>query len=407
MNLAPKIARRYLFSRKSTNVINVISIISMTGMMFGAIAMILVLSVFNGFGDLVASLYNTFYSDVTITAIQGKTFEPDQEKLKSIEMLEGVEAVSMVVEESAIIEFHDRFHTITLKGVDENFSKVSAIDSNIVYGKFVLQDQGYPYAVLGAGVDLAINMNLNDPMARMKVYLIKRGIKPSLNPNDAFEEKPIAASGIFETQQDFDNQYVIVPLTFMQDMTKDTSHFSAIEISLTNPSHAHRVQSEIEKIMGDDFKVQDKFQQNDFIYKVHRAEKWAAHAILSFILIIASFNIIGALSMLVIEKKKDISILKTMGATDALIKRIFLLEGLFQAVVSCSLGCLIAASLVIIQQQFHLIPLRGTFAVDSFPVSLNWKDFVLVFCTISLIALAASWIPASRAAKMNVSLNQK
>ncbi len=407
MNLALTIARRYLFSRKSTNVINVISVISMTGMMVGAMAMILVLSVFNGFGDLVASLYNSFYSDIVITAEKGKTFSPDNDAIHRIESLGGIEALSYTREENAIIEYKDRFHTVTLKGVDDKFADVTDIDSKIVFGSFKLKDQGYFYTVLGAGVDIAIGANLEDPRSRIKVYLIKRGIKPSLDPSQAFEERGIPASGVFETQQDFDNKYILVPIEFLQDLAGDTSQYSAIEMAVTDPEHTKKLESEIKEIMGEGFLVQNKFEQNEFIYKVHRTEKWVSHAILSLMLIIASFNIIGSLSMLVIEKKKDISILKTMGGTETLVRRIFLLEGILHAVISCTVGFALAIILIVIQQQFHVIPLRGTFAVSSFPVSMEFLDFVWVFVTICCISLLAAWIPAARAARMRIALSRK
>ncbi len=396
-----KIAVRYLVSKKSTNAINIITAVAMTGMMFGTMALILVLSVFNGFEGLVISLYRSFNPDVLVSVKQGKVFTIEDAQFIKLQALDGVQEISKVLEENAIMRYDDYEYIGSIKGVDGNYEQVSGVRDNIIDGHFVLEEKEIPYAVLGAGVAGALNISLESQFNSIQIYLPKRGKETlSLDPSQAFIRKSILPAGVFSIQQEFDSKYIIAPLEFVRELLNYDSEISSLEIKLRPQADVASSILNIKSIMGDNFEVKDRYEQNKFLYRIMRTEKWAVFAILSLILIIASFNIIGSLSMLVIEKGKDISILKTMGADNAMIRKIFLLEGLLTSLAGSFGGAFIAVILCLIQINFHVIKLQGsgTFVIDAYPVELQLADFVLVGATVVVIAVATSWIPAQRAA---------
>lgn len=402
MNLAFHIAKRYLISKKSTNAINVISSVSVMGMIVGTMALILVLSVFNGFEDLVTSLYNTFNPHIKITAKEGKVFEPDSSKIFQIEALPQVLAVSSVLEENALLQYREENNFIArLKGVDDNFTKVSQVDTALIDGQFLLQDGAIDYAVLGLGVQNILRVNIHNEFTPIRVYMPKRDIKVSrMRPESAFKQEMIYPSAVFAIQQDFDARYTIVPMRFMRNLLNYDKEVSAIEIALKNEEDASYVKAQIKEIMGKDFHVKDRYEQDETLYKIMTAEKWVVYLILSFILIVASFNIIGSLSMLVIEKKHDIGILKAMGATKNFIRQVFFMEGIMLSLSGAIIGGLLATAICLVQQHFEVIKLQGaSFLIDAYPVSMRVGDFVLVFVTVMVISVLASIVPAQRAAE--------
>ncbi len=403
MKLALKIARRYLVSKKSTNAINLIARVSIVGMMVGTMALLLVLSVFNGFEDLVTSLYNTFNPDIKITAKKGKTFEPDSLQVLQIKNLEGVTAVSKVLEENAQLQYKDKFNIFRLKGVDDAYTDVSQVDTAMVEGEFKLTDGYKNYAVIGAGVEGILGVNIMNQFQKLKVYMPRRDVKVStLRPETAFKQDLLSPIGTFFIQQDFDSKYVIVPLRFMRDLLAYKTAVSALEVAIAPNAKPATVQAQIQRILGDGFHVQDRYQQDAFLYKVMRTEKWAVYLILTFILVVAAFNIIGSLSMLVIEKSRDIGILKAMGATKNFIRRLFLLEGMLLALTGATLGCLLSVIICLVQQHFKILKLQGaSFLIDAYPVSMRFGDFALVFVTVVIISLFASIFPANRAAEQS------
>lgn len=396
-----QIAFRYLLSRKSTNAINVITLVSMIGMGAGTMALILVLSVFNGFEGLVVSLYHAFNPDMQITATEGKVFEADEQTIGKIAALGEVEHVSRVLEENVILRYNDHECIASIKGVDGEYEEVTGVREKMVEGTFVLGRGGNSYAVLGAGVAGTLLVDVENTMNTVQVYLPRRGKETmSLDPSQAFIKKNIQPAGVFSIQQDFDSKYVLVPLDFVHELLNYTNEVSALEIKLNPDANSEAAKQKIAAILGAGFSVKDRYEQNKFLYRVMRIEKWAVYAILSLILIIAAFNIIGSLSMLVIEKTKDIAILKTMGADNGMIRKIFLLEGLFTSLTGSLVGALLAVLLCLAQIYFKLLKLQGsgTFVIDSYPVEMQWQDFLLVGATVIVIAIATSWIPAQRAA---------
>lgn len=398
MNLPLLFARRYLVSKKSTNAINIISGVSALGMLVGSLGLILVLSVFNGFESLVESLYNSFYPDIVVTAKTGKTFLLTPEKIAEIKGISGVTAVSQTVEENALFQYGDHTFPAVIKGVDDEYVKVSGVKSAMYRGSYLLRSKGNDYAVLGVGIEQALSVNYDDPLGYVTVYVPRKGNVASINPEEAFSRQIIKPSGSFSIQQDFDLKYVFVPIEFARNLLNYHNEISSLEIAVAKGNNADEAIEKMKSLLGDNFTIKDRFQQNEVLYKVMKSEKWGVYVILTFILIVAAFNIIGSLSMLVIEKKKDINILKTMGAESSLVKNIFLSEGLLLSLVGCGAGFLLAIIICVLQQQYGLIKIGGgTFVVDAYPVQMRFGDFVLVFFTVAAIGLLASWFPSKRA----------
>jgi len=410
MNLALKIARRYIVSKKSTNVINIIAGVSMTGMGVGSLALVLVLSVFNGFEGLVISLYHLFDPDLKVTLVEGKTFTLAPEKLERLHALDEVAALSQVLEENALLKYRDNEYIARLKGVDDHFAAIAGIDSTIIRGDFMLKDQGKPLAVIGAGVEQQLGVNLENVFNTIRIYMPRRTDKIYLNPDQAFKRQSIRPAGVFSIQQEFDSKYLFVPIEFMRNLLEYREPvISALEIRLSPGAEVDEARVAALSLLGEGFRAQSRFEQNETLYKVMQTEKWATYAILTFILLVAAFNIIGSLSMLVIEKTKDIAILKTMGATPALIKRIFLFEGVLSSMIGAISGIALATLICFVQQEFGLLKLQGsgTFVIEAYPVQMQWPDFALVFATVVIISLLASWIPAQRAASQEQILKEE
>jgi lipoprotein-releasing system permease protein len=389
------IARRYLLAKKSQNAINIISAISVIGVTVGTLALVLVLSVFNGFDSVVKSLFNTFDPDVRVTAVEGKTFIPAPETMETLRNLPGVKAVSEVLEENVLLLYGDKQHIATIKGVDDQFTEVSGIDSMVYDGTMKLKDENRPYAVVGQGVaySLSIGLSFINPLF---VYTIDR--KSVLNmaqPEEAIRRDFIYPSGIFAIEKDFDSKYVIVPIEFARNLLSYDNEVTSLEIKLDQKYPPGKVQEGISSILGAGFQVRNREQQNELFYKVMRSEKWAIFLILTFILIIASFNIIGSLSMLIIDKKKDIATLRNMGANNRLIERIFLAEGWLISITGSILGISLGTLISWIQQHFGLIKLSGSgsFVIDSYPVRIIGTDIVLIWITVLLIGLIAAIYP--------------
>ncbi|QQS27782.1 MAG: ABC transporter permease [Sphingobacteriales bacterium] len=409
MNLALHIAKRYLISKKSTNAINIISGVSMVGMLVGTAALILVLSVFNGFEDLVTSLYNTFNPDIKVIPKEGKTFEPDSIQFEKIKQIPGVSNISHVLEENALLRYKEKDYITRLKGVDDNFVFVSQVDTAIIDGEFRLKNEDADCVVVGLGVLASLGVNLQNQFERLTVFMPRReGKVSSFSAETAFTQASLIPTGVFAIQQDFDSRYAFVPIRFMRKLLNYPLSVSAYEIALLPNANSSFVKSQIAVIMGEKFKVLDRYQQDEFLYKVMKTEKWAVYFILTFILIISAFNIIGSLSMLVIEKKQDISILKALGATKGFIQRVFFFEGILLSLIGASCGVVIAIVICLIQQHFEILKLQGaSFLIDAYPVSMRIDDFILVFVTVVIISVLASAFPAYRAAEQTQIVQQE
>lgn len=394
MNFSFYIAKRYLFARKSKNVINIISAISVVGVSIGTMALIVILSVFNGFDNLVQSLFNSFDPDIKITIKEGKTFSSGAERIQNLKKLKGVLYMSEIIEENALLKYDDRQYIVTVKGVSDEFINMSGIDSMIIDGKFILKENRNNFAVIGQGValNLAVGLNFITPI---NIYVPKRTHKASLNPEKAFSRKYIFPSGIFAIQQDFDSRYIIVPIDFARDLLDYSNEVSAIELKLDPVFNKNKIQEEIKKHLGTGYEVKNRFEQQELLYKIMKSEKWAIFLILTFILIIASFNVIGSLTMLIIEKKKDIDTLRSLGTNLSVLRKIFLFEGWMISILGAILGLMTGTIICWIQQHFGLIKIQGSdsFVIDTYPVNIELPDFIYIFLTVLFIGYLAAWYP--------------
>ncbi len=398
MNLPFFIARRYLISKKSHNIINLISGISMVGVAVGTAALIIVLSVFNGFESVVISLFSVFDPDIEITVNQGKTFHENEIDANKIRALPGVISYTDVVEENALLHYNKQQYLATIKGVDSLYQVKSPIDSLLVTGHMLLQKDSLDFAIPGYGVAYFLNIDMNAPDNLISVFIPKRKGSITGLPQESFHNDFIRPSAIFSVQQDFDDKYMLVPLRFARRMLDYTDEVTSIEIRLAKGADVASVQQKIAGIAGPKFRVQNRFQQQEVLYKIMKSEKWAVFLILTFILIVASFNVIGSLTMLILDKKKDISILRSMGAKDAAIKQIFFFEGLLISLTGAAAGLLLGLLVCFLQQKFGLVKLQsgGSFIISAYPVKLIATDFIYVFVTIALIGAAAAWLPVKR-----------
>jgi len=400
-------AWRYFKGKKTTNAVNLIAWISILAIAVGAAALILVLSVFNGFEDLVKGLYADFYTDVRIVPAKGKFLTLSAAELKRINRTEGVKQISTIAEEKAVL-VNDEFQSIIyLKGVDKAYTQVSGLAKaeHIFKGKFNLGTADHPLLFLGAGIANAIGAEPGMDITPLTVYLPNFKAK-KFSGLDALNSYNANASGSFILQQDFDNKYVVTNIGFvkyMLDLRPD--QFSAVEVALKTNAEAEGVIENLKKLLGSTVKVETRYQQNQSLYSVMQVEKWVIYGILSLILVVAAFNMIGALTMLVLEKQKDIAVLKALGADESYIQRIFLNEGFVLAAFGGCCGIVIATILCLLQIKYKLLKLSGgSFIIDYYPVKMVPTDFMLVIGTILFISLLAAWIPSKKASRQQFSL---
>ncbi len=404
------IAFRYLLSKKSVNVINIITLVSIGAVMVVSAAMLVLFSAFNGFDNLVKSLYGEFSPDLIIRPAVGKVFNPDSTFYNKLNAEAEIIAFAGVLEENALLKYDNNEYIATIKGIPSNYPDVSGIDSAIVRGDFVLYEDGLNYAVLGAGVSSALSVSLNNSIEPIQVYLPKRGKQSiSLDATRAFNRRSVRPGGVFSIQQEFDSKYVFLQLDLVRELLNYKTELTALEIATEPNADIDDLKNRLKEKLGSDYNILDRFEQNETLFKVMQTEKLAVYAIATLILIIAAFNIIGSLSMLVLEKKRDISILKAMGGTKTLIRNIFLLEGMLIAIIGSASGLTIGIILCVIQSQFGLIKLQGSgsFVVDHYPVVLRAGDVLLILLTVCTISFIAAWFPARKAARDTELILQK
>lgn len=399
-------AWRYFRAKKSTNVINIIAWICIVAIVIGTAALILVLSVFNGFEGLVKSLYSSFYPDIKITPANGKTMTLTNAQLQQLRGLSDIRNFSLVVEEKAILQSESNQALVYLKGVDTNYATTTSVATRMQDGSFEIGNAQKPQLVLGAGVEASLGIRADRTLDPLMVYIPRRSESEELDQASNISSDTIRTSGAFVIQQDFDNKYAITDLHFLQSaMQLSSNEYSAVEIAVKNPTLTDKIRDAIAKQFGNDYKVQNRYQQNQSLYSVMNLERWVFYAVLSMILVVAAFNMVGTLTMLVLEKQKDISILTALGANQKFILKIFLSEGFLLALLGGAIGMILALIMIILQQQFHIVPLQGgSFVIDYFPVKPRIFDFVLVALTVLAIAFLASWMPAYKASKQDFSL---
>lgn len=399
-------AWRYFRAKKSANAINIIAWVTTIVIAFATCCQILVLSVFNGFESLVKSLYSSFYSDLQVTPAKGKTFILNAEEIAKINKQPFVAGISMIAEEKALLQNGESQTVASLKGVDGNYRNISGVAAHISSGAFKTGNADTPFLVLGYGVQNAASISISEGMPPFEVTVILPKKTTDAGAADAMSEGNAKASGIFSIQQEIDNQYAFTNIDFVKmQMQFGADEYSSAEIKLKKEQDAEDVKPVLQKVLGNNFTVKTRYEQNSNLYSTMRLEKWAIYAILTLILIIAAFNMVSALTMLVLEKRKDISILRSMGVVKTGIQKIFLWEGLLLGIIGALLGIALAFILCLLQLKFHFIKIQGgSFIIDYFPVKIIATDFLMVSITAVSIAFLASWFPAYKASVQKIEL---
>lgn len=397
MKLAIRIALRYLFAKKSQNIINVISMISVSGVLVGTMALVVVLSVFNGLHGLIGSLYESFDPELKVVPVEGKVFSMEMLPIEEIHTTEGVDQVTCMLEDQALLRSDNRQVPAIVMGVDENFAKVSGIDTIIVEGKYKVKEHNINFGVAGYALadQLGLRLNFVKPLV---VYAPKRtGQINMMRPDLSFNKEYLNPSGIFAVRQlEYDSKYLIVSIEQARRLFDYQDDIvSSLGISVKEGFDVNAIKIQLQQLVGKHFNVLDRHEQHATFYKLMQVEKLMAYLILLFILVIAFFNIIGTLSLLIFEKKESIGTLKSMGATRSLINKIFLTEGWMISLLGVLGGGFLGAVLVWIQQQYGLLQFsgEGIFIVDAYPVELQWSDLVMVCLSVSIIGLLAAWYP--------------
>lgn len=394
MNLPLFIAKRYLVSKKKQNIINIISAISVAGIIVGTMALVIVLSVFNGFNSLIETFFSNFDPDLKITAAEGKMFTPADYPFEEIKELPGVVHYSEVIEEVALLKYNSQQYPAIVKGVPSNYANYTKIDTLIVDGSFLLKEDGINYTLVGQGVayNLGIGITFVDPI---RIFVPRKGRQSSVNISRSINYDYIFPSGIFSVLEEIDSKYIIVPYNYAKDLFESGDQVSSVELGLNPEVKPRKLQKEIQEILGETFHVKNKYQQHDLIYKTMKTEKWAAYLILVFILIVASFNMLSSLSMLIIDKKEDLFILRSMGADDQLIRRIFLFEGWLISFLGAVVGALLGILICWLQIKFEFITLpgAGSFVISAYPVKIIFSDIVIILGIVFSIGFLASWYP--------------
>lgn len=404
-----KIAWRYFRAPKSAQAINIISWISIVAISIASGAMIVLFSVFNGLEAWTIGLYNRFYPELKVAPVKGKFFDVSNRQLQAIKSIKGIQTVAAVAEDMVLLNTDEEQQVATLKGVDNNWFKVCALDATDNQGKEYYWPETTKHIPAIMGISLASNLGIdvNNVFSLLKIQYPKPNTNLTLDVNDALNDIIVKPEQTFSSLEEIDHQYIIVPLAAAQYLYGIKGAVSALEIKTDGKTSESKIKEQVLQILGAKIKVENSFEQNKTLYMIMKGEKWAVYAILTFVLLIASFNMIGALSMVVMEKRKDVAILRSMGATTAFIRTLFLLEGMVLALVGAAIGVGLGLLLCVIQQQFGLVKLSDAFEVKYYPVVLSGMDVVLVLFTVSIIGLLASWYPANKAAKLPVFLREE
>ena len=405
MNLPIKIAFRYFFSRRregSFNIITLISGISLLGYVVGAAALVIVLSVFNGFENLFSKLYSQFDADIQITSTVGKSFPTSHLNIAQIKNIDGVLHVNYVIEENVLARYNGKQVLATVKGVDETYLNAVHLDTNLVSGALLLQEGDTNFALIGQGLAYQLGVQPDDQFNFLTIYVPAKGNIDLLNAENAFKRNPIFPIGVLSIQEEVDSKYIIVPLRFIEPLLDKKNQVSALEIRLNKDASMDKIRKQIEDIAGNSFLVKNRFQQRDSFYKVMKSEKFISFMILLFIMMVAAFNTVGSLYMLVIEKKKDLKIFASIGLTANQAKKIFMFEGIILAIFGGLIGILLGGVICWLQQEYSIINFSSSegFIIDSYPVRIKAIDFLYVFLTIVGLGFITSLYPAYKAKQM-------
>lgn len=405
MVLIRQLAWRYLRGKRSANAVPVLSRISMVAIGVGACAMIILFSVFNGFEGLVKDLYKAFYPELKITAVKGKFYQLDDRAWRELNNIQGISAASRVIEDIVLLNSSsDQKRVATLKGVDAQYFKVNNVAPYVTEGECKLAVAPVQTAIAGSQLLAQLGLDVNNVFSVMEVFYPNPKATPAevmQSPDKAFRSIRLRPDGSFTVQDDFDSKYVLADIGLVQGLLQEDGNYSSIEIAVNKGADIDDVKEKIEAALGTGYLVQTRFEQNKTLYMIMRSEKWAVYGILVLVLMIAAFNMVGALSLLVLEKQKDIGILKAMGAGNSQISRLFLAEGALWALIGGGTGLLLGLLVCLGQMQFGWMKLGGSFIIEAYPVRLQLTDFIVVLATILAIGLLAAWFPAARAARVS------
>jgi lipoprotein-releasing system permease protein len=392
------IAWRYIIGKKSFQAINMITAISTVGIAIGAAALLLILSVFNGFEDLLKGLYNAIYTDLKVYPLEGKVFFPDSADLATIRSWPEIENYSLTLEETALLDYKGNQDICTLKGVDSNFRSVTNIDSVLLDGEFLLKQGQVQLAIMGAGIAQRLNVDHLNPYEALSIYMPNRKQKGPLDK--AFKEEKAYPIGRFSIKQDYDYQFVFVSLDLMQTLLDSPGAATGIEIKLAPGANSEKVRKKITELMKTPVRIKNKDEQNAAFFQLMNIEKWISYAVVSLTLIIVSFNLISALWMIVLDKRKDISILQSMGSAPGDVRKIFIRSGWLICFIGLVFGILLAFGFYFLQKQYGIVPIPEGFVVDSYPIQLRAIDTLIVGATVFVIGSLASLLPARKASKI-------
>ena len=410
MRLPLFIANRYLLAKKSHNLINIITWISILGISVGSFALIVVLSAFNGLEKVISSMNNRLTPDLQISTVKGKTIDLTAFPLGQLKDIQGIEYVVPTITEDALFRANDKQHIGQVKGVGLEYQKIDRLNE-VVFGggDLVLSDEDEHYfAIPGAGVAWYLGINAYNPYAMVRIYVPKRGNASQMSLENSFNSDVVTVRSVFSTEQELDEKLVLVPFDMLSELLEYEDKATNVEVFTTQNADINKVKKSVSAIIGANYSVKNQQEQQETLYKIMRSEKWAVYVILTFILILATFNVVGSLSMLMIDKRKDTEILKAMGADNSLIQRIFLNEGLLISVAGGIIGLLLGIVLVLLQQQFGFIKFGtggGNYVVDAYPVLLKIKDVLLIFATILVVGCTSALLTVRHA--MRKADNQK
>ncbi len=398
MRVALRIAFRYLYSPKKTNFIQFLSTLSIVGVAVGTMALVVVLSVFNGLEGVIRDMFGTYDPDIKVEIRRGKSFSVDSATKADIAAIQGVLVVSSVAEDNALIRYREAQVYAKVKGVEDNYRAQNRLSSAIVQGEFPFAPDAPPAAVIGRGIQYQLSANTLEPLFPIQCWYPKNRKSVSLNPTNAFNIQYIPLAGVFAIEKSIDDAYVYVPLSFATNLFGWQDRVSALEVKCTSKGTVQSVQKQIKARMGDRYKVLNSDEQHAGLIKAIRIERLFVFVTFAFVLAIASINIFFSLYMLILEKEADVAVLKSLGAEKGLIRSIFLLEGLFIGLIGAAIGLFAGYGLCLLQQQFGLVSMgMQTSLVDAYPVVMKPEDFLLSAGTILIITLMASFVPAKRA----------
>ena len=394
MNFPFFIAKRYFKTKKRSNFVHIISWVSMFGVAIGTSALILVLSVFNGFEDLVLSMYNSFDPHLKITSNEGKTFHPEQAK-NLLLTFDEVEISALVLEEKVLLKYQEKEYIATAKGVSEEYLELTNFNSLLIDGEYINGFKSNNIAVVGRGVAYFLSIGIGSMFDQLNVFMPNRNSVTLLNPSTAFKQSAVLPVGVFGVQSEVDSEYIITPLLFVQQLAQRKDAVSSIEIKLKDEGQMITIQKQLQKVLGTKYMIENRFQQQKFLYKILNTEKLAVFLILTFIMIIAAFNIVGSLSMLMLDKKKSIETLRSLGCTLKDIQSLFFKKSMLTIISGIVIGLFCGLGLAFLQQTFGIITFGGgSFVINTYPIAIVFKDVILVAVTVLLIGGLASWYPA-------------